>query len=169
MAECVAHAQQIQHAAVVDDVDRARMDHAQGRHRPAVLGEDRGTGQEELDLGLRGQLSELLGAERVERRPRGQEARDFTQRRVQRDLHTLEVACDLQAVVQSKFIQILRLRQEAEALSPLHGLGPVANAQLAVHRAGVLLDRVLGQMQLLGDLRVGRPRGHQIQDVAFAL
>jgi hypothetical protein len=37
-----------------------------------------------LDLGLRGQLAELVGRQPVERRPRGQEARDLAQRRVQR-------------------------------------------------------------------------------------
>jgi hypothetical protein len=38
----------------------------------------------ELDLGLRRQLAELLGRERIERRARREEARDLAQRRVQR-------------------------------------------------------------------------------------
>src|SRR5581483_2556202 len=55
------------------------------------------------------------------------------------------------------------LRHQAKALSALHRLGAVAHAQLAVHRAGVLLDRVLGEVQRLGELRVGGPAGHQLQ------
>jgi hypothetical protein len=38
----------------------------------------------ELDLGLRRQLAQLLGPERVERRARGEEASDLAQCRVQR-------------------------------------------------------------------------------------
>jgi hypothetical protein len=38
----------------------------------------------ELDLGLRGQLTELVGAELVERRACGEEPRDLAQRGVQR-------------------------------------------------------------------------------------
>jgi hypothetical protein len=38
----------------------------------------------ELDLGLRGKLAELVGAEPVEGRPRDKEASDLAQRCVQR-------------------------------------------------------------------------------------
>jgi hypothetical protein len=60
------------------------VDHAQERDRAAVLGQDRRAGQEELDLGLGGELAQLVVPERVERGPCGQEARDLAQRRVQR-------------------------------------------------------------------------------------
>jgi hypothetical protein len=84
VTERVAHAEQIQQPPVVDDVDRAAVDYAQERDGTAVLGEDRRAGQEELDLGLRRELTQLLGCQRVERRARDQEARDLAQRRVQR-------------------------------------------------------------------------------------
>jgi hypothetical protein len=84
VAERVAHAEQIQKLAVVHDVDRTAVDHAQERHRAAVLGQDRRAGHEELDLGLRRELAQLFGSERVERGPCGQKARDLAQRRVQR-------------------------------------------------------------------------------------
>ena len=67
----------------MDDVDRARVDHAQERDGTPVLGEDRRSGQVELDLGLGGQLAELVGSERVKRRPRSKEPCDLAQRRVQ--------------------------------------------------------------------------------------
>jgi hypothetical protein len=53
------------------------VDHAQERHRAAILGEDRRAGQEELDLGLRGEFAQLVVTQRVERGPCGQEARDL--------------------------------------------------------------------------------------------
>jgi hypothetical protein len=67
------------------------VDHAQKRDRAAVLGEDRGTRDVELELSLRRELAQLLGRQRVERRARGQESRDLAQRRVQRDLLEREV------------------------------------------------------------------------------
>jgi len=67
----------------VDDVDRAAVDHAQERHGAAVLRDDRRAGDEELDLGLRRELAQLFWAQRIERGPCGQEARDLAQRRVQ--------------------------------------------------------------------------------------
>jgi hypothetical protein len=84
VTEGVPHSQQVEQAPVVDDVHRARVDHAQERDRSAVLGQDRRAGEEELDLGLRGELAQLFRAERVERSSCGQEARDLAQRRVQR-------------------------------------------------------------------------------------
>ena len=86
VTESVPHAEQVEQAPVVADVDRAGVDHAQERDRAAILGEDRRTRQEELDLGLGGELAQLVVAQRVERGPRGQEARDLAQRRVQLDL-----------------------------------------------------------------------------------
>src|SRR6185503_10836965 len=56
-----------------------------------------------------------------------------------------------------------QLCQQPEALAPLYGLGAVAHPELAVHRAGVFLDGVLGEVQLLCDLRVGCAGGHQRQ------
>jgi hypothetical protein len=84
VTERVPHSEQIEQTPVVDDVDSARVDDAQERDRTAVLGQDRRAGQEELDLGLRGDLAQLLGAQRIERSPCGQEARNLAQRRVQR-------------------------------------------------------------------------------------
>jgi transposase InsO family protein len=91
VAERVARSEQIEQSSVVDDVDRATVDNAQERDRPAVLGQDRRAGKEELDLGLSGELTQLFGREAVERRPRGEEARDLAQRRVQRWCLVLEV------------------------------------------------------------------------------
>ena len=92
MPERVAGAEQVEQPPVVTDVDRAAVDNAQERDRSAVLGEDRRAGQVELDLGLRGQLAELLRPERVERRPRSKEARDLAQRRVQRKSLDLDMS-----------------------------------------------------------------------------
>ena len=61
VAERVADPEHVEQPPVVDDVDRPRMDHAQERDRPAVLGQDRRARHVELDLGLRGELAELLG------------------------------------------------------------------------------------------------------------
>jgi hypothetical protein len=53
------------------------VDHAQERDGAAVLGQNRRAGQEELDLGLGGELAQLVVAQRIERGPCGQEARDL--------------------------------------------------------------------------------------------
>jgi hypothetical protein len=60
------------------------VDHPKEGDGTAVLGQDRRTRDVELDFGLRGQLTQLVRTERVERRPRREEARDLAQRRVQR-------------------------------------------------------------------------------------
>jgi len=59
------------------------VDHAQERDRTAVLGQDDRAGEVELDRRLRRDLCELLGRERVERRPLREEPRDLAQARVQ--------------------------------------------------------------------------------------
>jgi hypothetical protein len=59
------------------------VDHAQERDRTAVLGQDHGAREIELDRRLRRDLRELLARERVEWRPLGEEARDLAQARVQ--------------------------------------------------------------------------------------
>src|SRR3954452_23125569 len=52
-------------------------------------------------------------------------------------------------------------------MSEPHGrLGAVAHPELAVDRAGVLLDRVRGQAEAAGDLGVGGAGGEHAQDVA---
>jgi len=84
VAERVAHTEEIEQTSVVGDVDRPAVDDAQERDRAAVLGQDRRAREEELDLGMRRKLAELLGRQRVEGSPRGEEARDLAQRRVQR-------------------------------------------------------------------------------------
>jgi hypothetical protein len=61
VTERVAGTQHVEQPPVVNDVDRPRVDHAQERDRPAVLGQDRGARDVELDLGLRRDLAELLG------------------------------------------------------------------------------------------------------------
>src|SRR5207245_953668 len=68
-----------------------------------------------------------------------------------------------------EFVRRLALGEQAQALSALHRLGAVAHAELSVHGARVLLDGVLGEVKLLGDLRVGRARGHQRQYRALAV
>ena len=50
------------------------------------------------------------------------------------------------------------LGQQPDPLGALHRLGAVARLELAVDRARVLLDRVRREVQLLGDLLVGRAR-----------
>ena len=65
--------------AVVDDVDGAGVDHAQERDRAAVLGQDHLAARVELELGVGHELAELLGRERVKRRPQRQEARDLAE------------------------------------------------------------------------------------------
>jgi hypothetical protein len=59
------------------------VDDAQERHRPAVLGEDDVAAQVELDRRLGGDLRQLLGGERVERRALAEEAGDLAQSGVQ--------------------------------------------------------------------------------------
>jgi hypothetical protein len=61
----------------VHDVDRARVNYTQERDGAAVLGQNRRAGQKELDLGLRGELAQLVVAQRIERGPCGQEARNL--------------------------------------------------------------------------------------------
>src|SRR5829696_4867512 len=63
----------------------------------------------------------------------------------------------------------LRLGDEADALGLLHGLRPVARAELAIQRGGVLLDRVRRQEEALGDLAVGGARRHRLEHLTLAL
>ena len=46
-------------------------------------------------------------------------------------------------------------------------LSAAANPQLAVDVAGVFLDRVYGDHQFVGDLRVGIAFADQVQDLQF--
>jgi hypothetical protein len=62
------------------------MDHAQERHRAAVLTEDDRAGEVELDLRLLGDLAQFLRRKRFERRPLREEARDLSYSGVQLDL-----------------------------------------------------------------------------------
>src|SRR4051794_30819712 len=57
---------------------------------------------------------------------------------------------------------------QAQALGALDGLGPVADPELAVERARVLLDGVRRKMETVGDLLVGGARGHQLDHLALA-
>src|SRR4051794_30789069 len=68
------------------DIDLAAVDHAQKRDRTAVLAQDHGPGEVELELGLGHYFSQLLGRERVERGALGEKARDLAQSRVLHDL-----------------------------------------------------------------------------------
>src|SRR6185437_8177336 len=51
---------------------------------------------------------------------------------------------------------------EAERLPALHGLGAVADLQLAIEAARVLLDRVRGEVKRRRDLAVRRPLRHEL-------
>ena len=55
----------------------------------------------------------------------------------------------------------VRLGQQPEPLRALDRLGAVADLELAVQRARVLLDRVRREEQRVGDLGVGRARGRR--------
>ena len=79
MAERVPRPEDVQEAAVVDDVDGPGVDHAQERDRPAVLGQDHLAARVELELGVDHELAELLRRERVKRRPQRQEPRDLAE------------------------------------------------------------------------------------------
>jgi hypothetical protein len=83
MAERVAGAEQVQQPALVGDVDAAGVDDPQERDRAAVLGQDDRPAQVKLDRRLRRDLGQLIGRERVERRPLRQEPGDLAQTRVQ--------------------------------------------------------------------------------------
>src|SRR3954469_11658972 len=61
------------------------------------------------------------------------------------------------------------LRDEAQALRLLDGLGAVAHLELAIERRGVLLDRVGGEEERAGDLTVGGAARDRLQDFALAL
>src|SRR5690349_9470933 len=60
------------------------------------------------------------------------------------------------------------LRCQAQPLRALHGLGPIADLELAVDAAGVLLDGVWRQVELIGDLAVGGAGDQQSEHVALA-
>src|ERR1700720_4600108 len=61
------------------------------------------------------------------------------------------------------------LAVQPEALRALHGVGAVARAELAIERAGVLLDGVRREEQRGGDLAVGGAAGDQREDLALAV
>src|SRR5215210_4876142 len=61
------------------------------------------------------------------------------------------------------------LRDQAQPLGLLHGLGAVAHAELAIERGGVLLDGVRGEEEPLGDLAVGRAARDEVEHLALAL
>src|SRR3954469_3285975 len=62
-----------------------------------------------------------------------------------------------------------RLRDQAQTLGLLHGLGAVADAQLAIQRRRVLLDRVRREIQRRRDLAVGGSRGDGLDHLALTL
>src|SRR4051812_11462124 len=57
---------------------------------------------------------------------------------------------------------------EAQLLSPLHGLGAPAGAELVEHPARVRLDRVLADVDALSDLPVAQALRNQLQDLELA-
>ena len=67
MAEQLALAEQVQHAAVVHELDRAAADHVHLVLRALALLEDRGPGGEELHLRVRGEAVQLGTVELAER------------------------------------------------------------------------------------------------------
>ena len=61
-----------------------------------------------------------------------------------------------------------RLGNQAEFFAQLHGLRPAFCPQLIENPAGVSLDRVFADEQLLGNLPVAHSHGDQSQDLNFA-
>src|SRR5450755_2840360 len=59
--------------------------------------------------------------------------------------------------------------QQADPLGALDRLGAVADPELPIQRARVLLDRVAREVQLAGDLGVGGARSHQLEHGTLAL
>ena len=47
------------------------------------------------------------------------------------------------------------------------GLGPSSHPELRQHRSHIVLDRLLRQIQPLGDLPVGQSFGEQLEDLTF--
>jgi len=83
VAERVAGGEEVQQPALVGDVDAPGVDDPQERDRAAVLGQDDRPAQVKLDRRLGRDLGQLIGRERVERRPLRQEPRNLAQTRVQ--------------------------------------------------------------------------------------
>lgn len=79
MPERVTDREEIERATLVDDVDRARVDDAQEGDRLTVLGDDDRAARMKLDRRLRGDLGQLVGRERVKRRPQSEKADDLGQ------------------------------------------------------------------------------------------
>ena len=71
--EQLAGAEQVQHAAVVDDLDRSAAHYPQVLDRPGALVEDLGPGRVELHFGRLGHALHVRGIERVEGRVRSEE------------------------------------------------------------------------------------------------
>ncbi len=63
---------------------------------------------------------------------------------------------------------VIQTGEEPEPLRALHGLRAVADLELAVQLARVLLDGVGREEQRLGDLRVGGARGDQVEHLLLA-
>ena len=80
MPEQLARPDQVEHAAVVDDLDGAGPDHPDVLHRPGALLEDRRARGVELDLGRLGHPRDVSGLQRVERRVGREEVGDVLQR-----------------------------------------------------------------------------------------
>jgi hypothetical protein len=70
---------QIKQLALMGDVNAAAVNHPEERDGPAVLAEDHGAGGVELELRLGDHLSQLLGGERIERRPQREESSNLAQ------------------------------------------------------------------------------------------
>ena len=80
MPEQLSGPDQVEHAAVVDDLDRAAAHHPDVLHRPHALMEDLGAGRMELDLGRLCHPRDVSGLQRVERRVGREEVGDVLQR-----------------------------------------------------------------------------------------
>src|SRR4051794_6600484 len=63
----------------------------------------------------------------------------------------------------------VRLREQPAPLGVLDGLGAIADAELAIQRARVLLDGVGGEKEVLADLAIGGALGNEMKDLALAL
>ena len=58
--------------------------------------------------------------------------------------------------------------EQAKLASPRDGLGAALDAQLAIDAAGVSLDRVQRDDELLGDVLVGETLADEVEDVELA-
>ena len=62
-----------------------------------------------------------------------------------------------------------QLREQIKLSRPARGFGAIADGQLTVDTAGVLLDSLGGNEQCVADLPVGQSSRYQAQDVPLTM